>query len=165
MTPLKHTISLLVINKPGVLTRISLVFARRGYNIDSLVVSQAQTSKYSRMTIEATGDNRTLCLMLAQLNRLVDVIHAVDHAIDNVIQRELALVKVSCKPQERAQILQIADTFRSQTVDISNETITFQITGKASKVDAFQKMMEPFEIQELVRTGKVIMSRGKEMTA
>lgn len=165
MKTMKHTISLLVSNKPGVLTRIALVFARRGYNIDSLVVSQGQTAQFSRMNIEATGDERTRTLMLAQLNRLVDVIHAVDHAADDVIQRELALVKVTCQPEGRTQILQIAETFRSQTVDISDETITFQVTGKSSKVDAFQKMMEPFGIMEIVRTGKVLMSRGTESTA
>ncbi len=165
MNTMKHTISLLVSNKPGVLTRIALVFARRGYNIDSLVVSQGQSAQFSRMNIEATGDERTLTLMLAQLNRLVDVIHAVDHVADNVVQRELALVKVTCRPEIRTQILQIADTFRSQAVDISDETMTFQITGQTTKVDAFQQMMKPFGIMELVRTGKVVMSRGTESTA
>jgi len=161
----KHTISLLVSNKPGVLTRVALVFARRGFNIDSLVVSQSQEAEFSRMNIEATGDERTLHLMLAQLNRLVDVIHAVDHATDDVIQRELALFKVSCAPEKRTEVLQIADTFRGQTVDIGDETITLQVTGKSSKVDAFLKMMSPFGIRELVRTGKVLMSRGLEATA
>jgi len=161
----KHTISLLVSNKPGVLTRVALVFARRGFNIDSLVVSQSQEAEFSRMNIEATGDERSLHLMLAQLNRLVDVIHAVDHATDDVIQRELALFKVSCAPEKRTEVLQIADTFRGQTVDIGDETITLQVTGKSSKVDAFLKMMSPFGIRELVRTGKVLMSRGLEATA
>ena len=161
----KHTISLLVSNKPGVLTRVALVFARRGFNIDSLVVSQSQEAEFSRMNIEATGDERTLHLMLAQLNRLVDVIHAVDHATDDVIQRELALFKVSCAPEKRTEVLQIADTFRGQTVDIGDETITLQVTGKSSKVDAFLKMMSPLGIRELVRTGKVLMSRGLEATA
>jgi acetolactate synthase I/III small subunit len=161
----KHTISLLVSNKPGVLTRVALVFARRGFNIDSLVVSSGQTREFSRMNIEATGEERTLTLMLNQLNRLVDVIHAVDHATDDVIQRELALFKVECPPDKRTEILQIADTFRSQTVDISDETITLQITGKSKKIDAFSKMMSPYGISELVRTGKVLMSRGSELTA
>ena len=164
-TPKKHTISLLVSNKPGVLTRVALVFARRGFNIDSLVVSQGQSAEFSRMNIEATGDERTLHLMLTQLNRLVDVIHAVDHANDDVIQRELALFKVGTGPEKRTEILQIADTFRCQTIDISDETITFQVTGKSTKVDAFKTMMAPFGIIELVRTGKVLMSRGSESTA
>jgi acetolactate synthase-1/3 small subunit len=161
----KHTISLLVSNKPGVLTRVALVFARRGFNIDSLVVSQSQDQEFSRMNIEATGDERTLHLMLNQLNRLVDVIHAVDHASDDVIQRELALFKINCSPEARTEVLQIADTFRGQTVDISDETITLQVTGKSTKVDAFKQMMSPFGIMELVRTGKVLMSRGLESTA
>ncbi len=125
---MKHTISLLVSNKPGVLTRVALVFARRGFNIDSLVVSKAQSPEFSRMNIEATGSERTLNLMLTQLNRLVDVIHAVDHANEDVIQRELALFKVSCEPDKRTEVLQIADTFRGQTVDIGDDTITLQVT-------------------------------------
>ncbi len=161
----KHTISLLVSNKPGVLTRVALVFARRGFNIDSLVVSQGQTPEFSRMNIEATGNDRTLNLMLSQLNRLVDVIHAVDHANEDVIQRELALFKVNCTAEKRTEVLQIADTFRGQTVDIGDESITLQVTGKSIKVDAFLTMMTPFGIIELVRTGKVLMSRGKESTA
>lgn len=161
----KHTISLLMSNKPGVLTRIALVFARRRFNIDSLVVSPGQTEEFSRMTIEARGNDKTLSLMLAQLNRLVDVIHAVDHVNDDVIQRELALFKISCMPEKRTEILQIADTFRGQTVDIGDETITLQITGKSAKVDAFRKMVSPFGIMEIVRTGKVLMSRGAEATA
>lgn len=162
---MKHTISLLVSNKPGVLTRVALVFARRGFNIDSLVVSQAQSPEFSRMNIEATGNERTLNLMLAQLNRLVDVIHAVDHANEDVIQRELALFKIGCTTENRTEVLQIADTFRGQTVDIGDETITLQVTGKSTKVDAFHTMMAPFGILELVRTGKVLMSRGSESTA
>lgn len=161
----KHTISLLVSNKPGVLTRVALVFARRGFNIDSLVVSKAQSPEFSRMNIEATGEDRTLNLMLNQLNRLVDVIHAVDHANEDVIQRELALFKVRCQPDKRTEVLQIAETFRGLTVDIGDDTITLQVTGKSSKVDAFHTMMNPFGILELVRTGKVLMSRGKESTA
>jgi len=161
----KHTISLLVSNKPGVLTRVALVFARRGFNIDSLVVSQAQTSTFSRMNIEATGDERTLNLMLAQLNRLIDVIRAVDHAGEEIVQRELALFKIKCTPDTRTAILQMANSFRGQTVDIGDNTITLQITGKSTKVDAFQAMMKPFEIIELVRTGKILMSRGQEPTA
>jgi len=162
---IKHTISLLVSNKPGVLTRVALVFARRGFNIDSLVVSKAQSPEFSRMNIEATGDEKTLNLVLAQLNRLVDVIHAVDHANEDVIQRELALFKVSCPAEKRIEVLQIAETFRGQTVDIGDDTITLQVTGKSSKVDAFHTMMNPFGILELVRTGKVLMSRGKAATA
>lgn len=164
-TLMKHTISLLVSNKPGVLTRVALVFARRGFNIDSLVVSQGQSPEFSRMNIEATGSERTLNLMLTQLNRLVDVIRAVDHANDDVIQRELALFKVSCPPGKRTEVLQIAETFRGQTIDISDETITLQVTGKSTKVDAFRTMMSPFGIVELVRTGKVLMSRGAIATA
>lgn len=165
MTTMKHTISLLVSNKPGVLTRITLIFARRGFNIDTLVVSQGRQSGFSRMNIEATGNARTLHLMLTQLNRLIDVIHAVEHSGEDTVQRELALFKIQCTANQRTEVLQIAETFRGQTVDIGDETITLQVVGKTSKVDAFSKMMTPFGIKELVRTGKVLMSRGAEATA
>lgn len=161
----KHTISLLVSNKPGVLTRIALVFARRGFNIDSLVVSKGKSAEFSRMNIEASGDSDTLTLMLAQLNKLVDVIKAIDHSNEDIIQNEMALIKIRCKVERRTELLQISDTFRCQTVDISEDTMTLQITGKSDKIDAFIKMISTFEIMELVRTGKVLMARGDVITA
>ena len=161
----KHTISLLVSNKPGVPSRIALVFTRRAFNIDSLVVSQGENADFSHMNIEASGDPKTLHLMLNQLNRLVDVIHAKDHVGEDIIQRELALFKMNCGPDRRSEILQIAETFRAQTVDISDTTITFQLTGKSTKVDAFRAMMEPYGVREIIRTGKVLMSRGEISTS
>jgi acetolactate synthase-1/3 small subunit len=101
----KHTISLYVANKPGVLIRIALVFARRGYNIDSLVVSEGHDPSFSHMTISATGDRKTLDQILKQLNKLVDVVHAKDHTEDTVIEREMALVKIKCPAEKRAEVL------------------------------------------------------------
>lgn len=160
----KHSISLYVANKPGVLIRISLVFARRGYNIDSLVVSESNDSNFSRMNITATGNPETLSLMLNQLNRLVDVIHAKEHNNKNALQRELALVKVKCEQNQRTEILQIADVFKARNMDISDTNITFQVTGTSSKLDAFQELLKPYGIIELIRSGNLIMARGGEST-
>ncbi|MGL1893406.1 MAG: acetolactate synthase small subunit [Spirochaetaceae bacterium] len=160
----KHSISLYVANKPGVLIRISLVFARRGYNIDSLVVSESNDENFSRMNITATGDPDTLHLMLNQLNRLVDVVHAKEHSDENALQRELALIKVNCTSDLRTDVLQIADVFKARNMDISDNTITFQVTGTSSKLDAFQELLRPFGILELIRSGNLIMARGCEPT-
>ncbi|QEN03486.1 acetolactate synthase small subunit [Thiospirochaeta perfilievii] len=160
----KHSISLRVANKPGVLIRISLVFARRGYNIDSLVVSESNDRNFSSMNITATGDPETLHLMLNQLNRLVDVVHAKEHNNENALQRELALVKVKCEDVQRTDVLQIADVFKARNMDISDHTITFQVTGSSSKLDAFQELLKPYGIVELIRSGNLIMARGSEST-
>lgn len=160
----KHSISLHVANKPGVLIRISLVFARRGYNIDSLVVSEANNKDFSNMNITATGNPETLNLMLNQLNRLVDVVHAKEHTKENALQRELALVKVNCSSDKRTDVLQIADVFKARNMDISDSTMTFQVTGTSSKLDAFQQLLQPYGIVELIRSGNLIMVRGSETT-
>ncbi len=161
----KHTISLLVENKPGVMIRIALVFARRGYNLESIVGSPSQDPRYSRINIEATGDSRTLHLMLEQLNRLIDVIHAREYTADDVIQKELALIKVSCTHETRTAILQISESFKGRTVDISGTTMTFQVTGTSSKIDAVSQMLDQFGIIEVVRTGKVLVARGEQETS
>lgn len=161
----QHTISLLVCNRPGALIRISLVFTRRAFNIDSLVVSESKDPRYSRMNIVATGDKKTLNLMLNQLNKLIDVVHAKDYSNGDVIQKELALLKVSCTNSNRTEILQIAGAFKCRNVDISDSTMTFQVTGKSSKIDAVRKMFEPYNVLEIVRTGKILMARGDEETA
>ncbi len=161
----KHNISLYVENKPGVTIRIALVFARRGYNIESFVGSPTQDPRYSRINIEATGDTRTLHLMLEQLNRLVDVIHAREYSDEDVIQKELALIKVRCDSESRTEILQIAAAFKCRNVDISDTTMTFQVTGKSTKIDAVRQMMDKFGVLEVVRTGKVLIARGEEETS
>lgn len=160
----KHSISLYVANKPGVLIRISLVFARRGYNIDSLVVSESNDNNFSRMNITATGNPETLTLMLNQLNRLVDVLHAKEHNSENALQRELALIKVKCRNDQRTEILQIANAFKARNMDISDNNMTFQITGTSSKLDAFQEIIKNYGIEELIRSGNLIMARGNEST-
>jgi acetolactate synthase I/III small subunit len=165
MNNAQHTISLLVCNRPGALIRIALVFTRRAFNIDSLVVSESKDPRYSRMNIVATGDSKTLNLMLNQLNKLIDVVHAKDYSGSDVIQKELALLKVNCTSENRTEILQIAQAFKCRNVDISDTTMTFQVTGKSSKIDAVRKMFQSYEVLEIVRTGKILMARGDEETA
>ena len=159
-----HSISLLVNNKPGVLIRISLVFARRGYNIDSLVVSPAHNRQFSRMSITASGDLETLVLILGQLNKLVDVIHATDHTGDVVVQRELALIKVDCTAERRTEVLQISEHFKCQSVDISDTTLLLEATGNSDKLDALELILEKYGIVEIVRSGKLVMARGASAT-
>ena len=159
-----HSISLLVNNKPGVLIRISLVFARRGYNIDSLVVSPAHNRQFSRMSITASGDPETLVLILGQLNKLVDVIHATDHTGDVVVQRELALIKVDCTAERRTEVLQITEHFKCQSIDISDTTLLLEATGNSDKLDALELILEKYGIVEIVRSGKLVMARGASAT-
>ncbi len=160
----QHTISLLVSNKPGVLIRISLCFARRGFNIDSLVVSPSKDEDFSRMTITASGNGAILEQIIRQLNKLVDVIHATDHTGDVVVQRELALLKVSCTAKQRTEVLQISDHFRCDTVDLTPTTLMIQGTGGTEKLDDMVEMLRPYGILEMVRTGKVLMIRGSSET-
>ncbi len=161
----KHTISLFVCNKPGVLIRIALVFARRGYNIDSLVVSASNDPRYSTMNICATGKEVVLDQILKQLNKLVDVVHATDRTDEDIIQRELALIKVHCEPSERAEVIQLAHAMECATVDVSEISLTFQIVGRSEQLDSVNKVLEKYGVQEIVRTGKVLMARGEEITA
>jgi acetolactate synthase I/III small subunit len=162
--PKKHLVSLYVSNKFGVLNRVAQVFARRGFNIDSLVVSEAFDPSFSHMNIVATGDERTIVQILKQLNNLVDVVHAVDNAGKDVILRELALVKVRCPPEKRTEVLDIVRTFKGQVVDLSEGALTVQVTGDTGKVDALHRMLGGYGVIEMVRTGKVIVARGEEVT-
>lgn len=159
-----HSISLLVNNRPGVLIRIALVFARRGYNIDSLVVSPSQDERFSRMSITASGDVKTLEQIIKQLNKLVDVIHATDHTGEIVVEKEMALIKVNCPREKRTEVLQISEHFKCQTVDITEETLMLQVTGNSDKLDALHTMLTKYGILEMVRTGKIIMARGMAET-
>lgn len=160
----KTTIGLLVNDRPGVLMRISQVFARRGYNIESLVVSPSHLPRTSRMTLTCSGPDDVLHQIILQLNKLVDVVHAKDHTDDQAVTRELALFKVGCSVPERTEILQIAEAFRGKTVDISEETITIESTGTSDKMDALESLLGKFDLREMVRTGKVVMARGAQTT-
>jgi acetolactate synthase-1/3 small subunit len=160
----KHTISIRVHDRPGVLSRISQVFARRGFNIDSLVVSRGHTSGFSRMTIVCEGDPGLVDQIVKQLAKLVDTVHAAEHLPQNSVERELALVKVEVKQETRSEILQFVEVFRGKIVDISEGSMVAEITGNSAKIDAFEQLLSQFGIIEMVRSGKVIIARGPERT-
>lgn len=160
----RHVISLYVSNKPGVLIRVALVFARRGFNIDSLVVSEGHDPAFSHMTITASGDENTLRLILGQLNKLVDVVHAKDHTGEDLVRRELMLIKLRCTAQTRSEILQIAQMFKCEAVHLSDTTITLESTGEPEKIDTLHRLLGGFGVLEMVRTGNVLIARGEETT-
>ncbi len=160
-----YTLSVYVSNKPGVLARISHVFARRGFNIDSLVVSSSLEGEYSRMTITAAGDHAKLEQMILQLNKLVDVIHCTEHTGDDAVLRELALVKVIAgELAERTAVIQIVEHFGIKTVDLTPSSMILMITGATGKIDAAIELLRQFKMVELVRTGGVVMARGDKET-
>jgi acetolactate synthase-1/3 small subunit len=160
----EHVISLYVNNKPGVLVRVAIVFARRGYNIDSLVVSPGARGDFSRMTIACSGDPETLEQIIKQLAKLVDVVHAIDHTGGEAYETEIALVKLQCQLDERSQILQIAEHFNAKVVDYGTESLMLRVYGGSEKLDTFIELLRPFGLRELVRSGKVLMARGLQET-
>ncbi len=159
-----HTISVYVANRPGVLARISQVFSRRGFNIDSLVVSPTIDGRYSRMTIAAKGSHDGLEQIILQLSKLIDVIHCIDHANDVSVIRELALIKIRVESEARGEAFQICEHFGAKTVDLTDHSMIIMVTGHSDKVDACIDMLRKFELVEMVRTGKVVMARGEEIT-
>ena len=161
----RHTLSLHVANKPGVLIRISLVFARRGYNIDSLVVSPTNDPRFSTMNIACSGDEKTLDQILKQLNKLVDVVHARDCTDMEVIHRELALMKVRCNDENRGSILLLAHSLGCDTVDLGSHSVTFEVSGDSEKLDGISKVFEQYGVEEMIRTGKVLIARGDVHTS
>lgn len=160
---MKHTIAVLVENHFGVLARVSGLFSARGYNIDSLTVGETQDSTVSRMTIVAHGDDRVLDQIMKQLDKLVDVIKVEDLSNDETIDRELVLVKVNAVPSVRADLIQIVNTFRAKIVDVNPDTVTIEVTGTESKLDAMLELLRPFGVRELVRTGLITISRKSEL--
>ncbi|HVY39681.1 MAG TPA: acetolactate synthase small subunit [Polyangia bacterium] len=160
-----HTLSILVRNKPGVLVRVALVFARRGYNIESLVVSaDVANGEFSRMTITCSGDPETLDQIIKQVEKLIDVVHAYDHTGQSVYETEVALVKLKCKVSERTEILQIAELYTAKVVDYGVDSLIVRIVGAAEKIDVFLSLLKNFQVVELVRSGKVLMTRGLATT-
>ena len=162
---MKHTISCRVRNRPGVLARVAGLFSRRGYNIDSLVVSTAHKPGESRMTIVVQEvDEDVIAQIVQQLYKLVDMIQVLDHTGDVVVERELAMMKIETSPETRQEILQLATVFRARTVDVGDDNIVLEVTGAPDKVEALERIMDPYGILEMVRTGKVIMTRGNQPT-
>jgi acetolactate synthase-1/3 small subunit len=157
-------LSVYVANKPGVLARIAQVFARRGFNIESLVVSPAMDGNFSRMTISCSGDPEGLDQIIKQLSKLIDVIQCIDHTFDRSVMREMGLIKIAVDAEGRSEALQIADHFGCKTVDLTPGSMILQVAGDPAKIDALEEMIEKFTIIEFVRTGKVVMSRGQDLT-
>ncbi len=159
-----HTISLLVANKPGVLMRIAMVFARRGYNIDSLVVSPSVDPRFSRMTVTAQGKPEILEQIVKQVAKLIDVIHASEHLPQEAIELEMALVKVRARPAAKSAITKLMRRFRAHIVDDSDNALVIEQTGTSAQLDEFENRLKKYGIIEMVRSGKLVMARGKEPT-
>jgi acetolactate synthase-1/3 small subunit len=156
---MQHTISILVENKFGVLTRVAGLFSGRGYNIDTLNVGPTHDPVLSRMTIVTTGDDATLDQIVKQLNKLPNVIKVQDFRSEEYVDRELVLVKVGVDSKSRAEVMQITDIFRAKIVDVQPKSLTIEITGNDSKVEKFLDLMKTFGVLELTRTGQVALPR------
>ena len=161
----KHVLSILVENKPGVLARIAGLFARRGFNIDSLAVGPTADSTISRITLTVDGAAHPIDQVTKQLHKLVHVIKIRDLEPADTVARELALFKVSCQDGDsRAQVMQFIEIFRGKTVDITKRSVTVELTGTDDKIEAFEQMVRPFGLIEMVRTGEIAVSRGRGAT-
>ncbi|MEA3560838.1 MAG: acetolactate synthase small subunit [Candidatus Omnitrophota bacterium] len=161
---MKHIISALVENKAGVLARVSGMFSARGFNINSLAVGETDDPTISRMTIVSEGNERTLEQIIKQLHRLIDVIKVQDITNQDYISRELALIKVNVTKQSRSEIIQIVDTFEGRIIDVGPQALTVEVAGEQNKIDAVMKLLSSFGLREIVRTGRIAISRKKEVT-
>ena len=157
---MRHTISVLVENKPGVLSRISSLFSARGFNIDSLAVGETEQHDISRMTIVVKGDEKILEQVMKQLNKLIDVIKVTDFVEQPHLERDLVLIKVNVGKGKRSEVLEIVDIFRAKIVDVASNSVIVEMTGDEEKILALVNMLKPFGIKEMVRTGIVAMGRG-----
>ena len=155
-----HTLSVLVENKPGVLARISSLFARRGFNIDSLAVGPTEHPEISRMTIAVNVEDNPLEQVTKQLNKLVNVIKIVELEPSSSVQRELVLVKVKADLESRSHVLETVQLFRAKVIDVSTDAVTVEATGSADKLAALLRMLEPYGVKELVQSGMVAIGRG-----
>lgn len=159
-----HTISVLVANKPGVLVRVASTFARRGFNIDSLVVSPTVDERFSRMTITAQGDLETLDQIIKQTAKLIDVLNVGEHDPERIIEKEMALFKVRYSPANKASLQKLMKQFHAGSVDTTESTMIVQVAGDTSSLDELELKLKKFGILEMVRSGKLAMARGKDLT-
>jgi len=161
-----HTLSVLVENKPGVLSRVTGLFSRRGFNIESLAVGPCEEPGMSRITIVVIGDDAKVEQVMKQLHKLIDVIKVSDLTENERVERELALIKVSAEPgSSRAEVMQIAQIFRAQIIDVGSKTVILQVIGDTDKIDALEKLLRQFGVKELVRTGRIGILRGSKVVA
>lgn len=157
---MRHTLAVLVENRPGVLSNVAGLFARRGYNIESLVVGETEDKTVSRITLVVEGDERVIEQVSKQLNKQVDVIKIQDITEEETVDRQMLLIKVSADQAARQEILQLMEIFRCRIVDIGRRSLIIEATGEEGKIEAVIQSLRPFGIKELVRTGKVAMVRG-----
>ena len=156
----RHTLSVLVENKPGVLARISGLFSRRGFNIESLAVGATEQKDMSRMTIVVSAEETPLEQITKQLNKLINVIKIIELDEDNSVSRELALIKVRADAGSRTQVIEAVNLFRAKVIDVSPEALTIEATGNRGKIEALLRVLEPFGVREIVQSGVVSLSRG-----
>lgn len=159
---MKHTLSVLVENKPGVLTRVASLFARRGFNIDSLAVGTTEDPTLSRMTIVVSAEDMLIEQITKQLHKLINVLKIQDLDPKEMIDRELVLFKVNALPERRHEIIEIANVFRANIVDVGRNSLTIEATGSAEKLEAMEDLLRAYGIKELARTGKIALARGSK---
>lgn len=157
-----HPLTALVKNESGVLSRLSGLFARRGFNIDSLAVGETKNPKYSRMSIVVKGDKEVLDQVVKQLNKQVDVISVKDLSDKKHVERELSLIKVHASSENRSEIIELADIFNAKVADVGKEFVMVEATGSAEQVEALEDLLEEFGIEEMARTGRVVLERSKK---
>ena len=157
----QHTLVALVQDRPGVLTRVASMFRRRGYNIASLAVGKSEQLGLSRMTVVVNGDDDTVAQVTKQLDKLIEVIHVSNISNEEIVVRELALIKVSSTATNRGEIIQIVNLFRANIVDVGTQSMVIEITGEEDKIQALYNLLNPFGILEMLRTGRVAMVRGQ----
>lgn len=157
---MRHVITALVTNEPGVLAAVAGMFAARGFNIDSLVVGRTDDSEMSRMTVVVDGDDNNIAQVREQLAKLVPVARVRDLTSTTYVERDLALIKVEAKPEKRNEIVELTNMFRAKVVDVGPESMSIEISGREEKVEAFVELIKPYGVQEMARTGVIAMSRG-----
>src|SRR2546421_7590699 len=160
----KHILSILVENKPGVLTRIAGLFARRGFNIDTLAVGPTDDERFSRITLTLDGAVHPIDQVTKQLHKLVNVLKIRDLEPEETLARELALFKVAADGASRAEVMQICEIFRAKVVDVNKRAVVVEVTGTYEKVEAFERLVRPFGLIEMARTGEIAISRGRAET-
>lgn len=158
---MRHVLSALVQNQPGVLAHVSGMLATRGFNIDSLAVGETEQHDVSRMTIVLVGDDAVLDQVRKQLDKIVTVIRVDDISSENFVERDLMLIKVTCPPEKRPEVFQLTESFRGRIVDIQHDNVLAEISGTEGKVEAFIELMRPYGILELARTGRIALVRGR----
>ena len=160
----KHTLVALVEDKPGVLNKVASLFRRRGFNIESIAVGHTEVPSISRMTVVVDGTAQSVEQVRKQLEKIIEVVKVSDITEDNLVARELALIKVKATPQTRSEIIQIVDIFRANIVDVAPDSVVVEVTGDEDKIDSLFSLLEGFGIKEMARTGRIAMGRGAKET-